>query len=105
MNLWAILGPIILEIVRRLIDKRSGKQHAGVTADADEKSWCNEQADKLEAAVKQHKTHGVADASDGLIAQVIQLIALFRAGDLFGALKLAFEILGGSSTPPVTLPT
>jgi hypothetical protein len=105
MNLWAILGPIILALVQKFLARQSGQQKLGVVADEGDKKWCNEQADKLEQAVNQHKAGAAAATDGGLITQVMQLIGLFRAGDLAGALRLAFEILIGSSVQPVTLPT
>jgi hypothetical protein len=97
MNIWTILGPILIAFLQKLIDRKAGGARAAAADD-------HAELDRWATELEQHvNTRGAAAAaSDGLIVQVQRLIAAFRARDYAAALAIVFEILSGSpgTAPP-----
>lgn len=97
MNFWQLFGPLLVEIVKRIIDRRTGMTFA----DQDQEMQCDRWATELEEKVQSFKSQGVRGTSEaGLLTDVLELIAALRARDLAKVTALAVRIIFGDVNNP-----
>lgn len=89
MNIWSILGPILIQVIQAWINRKSGKMEASAADHAQMDRWATE--------LEQHtKTATATAASDGLLVQVQELITAFRAHDWAQVASVVQAILFGT---------
>lgn len=97
MNIWTFLGPMIIQVVTAIINRKKASADGAVAAPDDLHKRFDDFAQQLERHVQeQAPQQGTAAATGGLITQIQALIAALKAHDVNAILTIIVQILQGS---------